>query len=88
MNMQRLQPYPLLTRLSAAVYAGDTALAQEVLREAVLTNHDPSTINSIIKGKRIALPDRLPPMTSGTNLDDCINSYGHHNGYPHQTRKA
>lgn len=77
MNYQRLQPYSLITRLSAAVYLGDMQLAQRILDESLYDEWG----QSIILGKRIARPEPLAPLSEGSNLDDCISRYGFHNGY-------
>lgn len=78
MTYQQLQPYPLLTRLSAAIYAGDTELAERILNEAIGLPLEQKAIVDIIVGKRLARPDRLPPLKEGTNLDDCVARYGYH----------
>lgn len=82
MDMQQLQPYPLMTRLSAAVHAGDMSLAEMVLADAMTCYHDPGVIESIRRGRRLARPVASPsPYKDGeTNLDDCIREYGRWSG--------
>jgi hypothetical protein len=61
-GMRLGEQYPLLTRLSAAIYAGDISYAETVLQDALWNRYEPSVINSIVTGKRVARPDpQLPP---------------------------
>ena len=62
MNIGDLQRYPLLTRLSAAIYAEDTQLAQQLLHQAVFDRYEGTVVNSILRGKKLARPGApLPP---------------------------
>lgn len=59
------EQYPLLTRLSAAIYSGNVDAAQEILSQSLYANYDRSVANSIIRGRRLARPDpALPPDTN------------------------
>jgi hypothetical protein len=71
----------LLTDLSAAVHANDLTLAKQLLSEAVYCSRNQDVSNSIMQGKRIAKPEPVAPLTTGSNLDDCVKRFGLHNGY-------
>jgi hypothetical protein len=78
MTFDDLKRHPMMTRLAAAIYDGDVALAQEVLDDVLLaTCMDRGTAptrEAIIQGKRIARPERLPGIEGYSMIADVVRS--------------
>lgn len=66
MTFDDLKHLDFFGRISAAVYAGDISLAKEVLRDAGHAsgrqNGEHTLFDSILRGRRLACPDRLEPL--------------------------